>query len=74
MRVAERMGLVKEGVLRWQHVYRDGIARGKIGHGRGAPMGCSETDLGRDTVVYGLCWDSWEDGGRHMVQAIMDRR
>lgn len=74
MRVAERMGFVREGVLRWQHVYRDGIARGKVGNGRGLPSGSLEGDLGRDTVVYGLCWDVWEEGARHLVQAIMDRR
>ncbi|CAD6573006.1 MAG: hypothetical protein ASARMPRED_005825 [Alectoria sarmentosa] len=74
MRVAERMALVKEGVLRWRHVYRDGIARGKVGNGKGVPNGGAEGDLGRDTVIYGLCWDHWEDGGREKVQAVMDRR
>lgn len=74
MRVAEKMGFVKEGVLRWQHVHRNGTARGKVGNGRGVPRGCSEGDLGRDNMIYGLCWDSWEDGGRNMAQAIMDRQ
>lgn len=74
MRVAEGMGFVKEGVLRWQHVHRDGIARGKIGNGEEMPKGGAEGDLGRDTVIYGLCWDDWEDGVREKVQAVMDRR
>ena len=74
MRVAERMGFVKEGVLRWQCVHRNGTVRGKVGNGRELPRGAFEGNLGRDTVIYGLCWDSWEDGGRHTVQAIMDRR
>ena len=57
MRVVERMGFVREGGLRWQHVHRDGIPRGKVGNGKGVPSGGSEGDLGRDTVIYGLCWD-----------------
>lgn len=74
MRVAERMGFVKEEVLRWQWVHRDGTARGKVGNGREIPSGASEGDLGRDTAIYGICWDDWEDGGRGTVQAVMNRR
>lgn len=74
MRAAERIGFVEEGVVRWQHVHRDGIVRGKVGNGREIPGGGSEGDLGRDTVIYGLCWDDWEGGGREKVQASMNRR
>lgn len=74
VRAAEKTGFVKEGVLRWQHVYRDGIARGKVGNGRKILGGGSEGDLGRDTVIYSLCWNDWEGGVREKVQAIIDRR
>lgn len=59
------------GVLRWQWVNSDSIARGKVGNGKGAPKGGAE---GRDTVLCGLCWDDWEGGRREQVQATTDRR
>lgn len=37
-RVAERMDFIKEGLLRWQQVYRDDIARDKVRNGREVPV------------------------------------
>lgn len=74
MRSAERMGFEKEGVLRWDRVFHRGKANGKVGNGRRVPPGGNEGDFGRDTVVFGLCWDDWEQGGREKVQVTMDRR
>ena len=73
IRVAERMGFLKEGLLRWHYVFRNGAQTAKVGNGRTLPGGSCESDFGRDTVVLGLCWDDWENGAREIVQKVMDR-
>ncbi|RPA98943.1 acyl-CoA N-acyltransferase [Choiromyces venosus 120613-1] len=72
-RTAERMGFMKEGLLRWDRVFADGERRGKVGNGKRLPDG-KEKDLGRDTLIFGLCWDDWEDGVKGRVVALMARR
>ncbi|KAL3425210.1 GNAT family protein [Phlyctema vagabunda] len=74
LRVAERIGFKREGVLRWHRVFYDGEQNGKQGNGKTMPSHGVPKDLGRDTVLLGLCWDDWEDGGRDHVQNLMDRR
>ncbi|KAH0582377.1 hypothetical protein H2248_010322 [Termitomyces sp. 'cryptogamus'] len=72
IKVAERMGFVKEGNLRWDWVLPDGKDSG--GNGRDRRMGDPRPDaLGRDTVVLGLCWDEWEDFARVRVDEAMAR-
>ncbi|TFK51297.1 GNAT family acetyltransferase [Heliocybe sulcata] len=74
-RAAERMGFQKEGVVRWAMRFQHGASKGKQGNGKEVPKGRGNgDDLGRDTVLYSLCWDDWEAGGREKIQAIMDRR
>ncbi|MCJ1462339.1 hypothetical protein MMC07_000939 [Pseudocyphellaria aurata] len=72
-RTAARMRFRREGVLRWDRVFPRGRTLGKKGHGRDLPPGANADDLGRDTVMYSLCWDDWEQGAREAVQAIMNR-
>ncbi|KAK4202608.1 putative acetyltransferase [Triangularia verruculosa] len=73
-RAAERLGFRHEGVLRWHMVFRGGEEKGKVGNGRGLPPGGEKGDLGRDTVMMGLCWDDWEGGARKKVEGLMARR
>ncbi|KAK3382098.1 acyl-CoA N-acyltransferase [Lasiosphaeria ovina] len=74
IRVAERMGFRREGLLRWHFVLRDQPgARVKVGNGQPLPPGSPETLVGRDTVVLGLCWDDWEQAARETVEAAMAR-
>ena len=73
-KVAERMGFVLEGVIRWDRVFRDGVRKGKVGNGRGVPSGAEEGDLGRDTANYGYSWEEWGNGGREKVIGVMERR
>lgn len=72
-RAAARMGFRLEGILRWDRVFANGRPQGKQSNGRDLPPDADADDLGRDTAIYSLCWDDWEQGGRDAVQAIMDR-
>lgn len=75
IRAAERLGFKKEGVMKWHRVFHDGKDRSKVHNGRELPRGGRvEQDYGRDSVVFGQCWDDWEQGGREKIQAIMVRQ
>lgn len=72
IRVARRMGFVKEGISRWDWVLPDGKTLG--GNGRDRRAGDPRPDsLGRDTVVFSLCWDDWENVARVRVDEAMAR-
>ncbi|KDQ50254.1 hypothetical protein JAAARDRAFT_142272 [Jaapia argillacea MUCL 33604] len=68
-RVAERLGMKLEGCMRWMWALRES-AEGKKGREgdtlRGRP--------GRDSVLYALCWDDWEGGGREVVMGLLKPR
>jgi len=74
IRLAERLGFRKEGILRWDRVMpRDRKTMG-IGNGSAVRNGDAKLEcVGRDTVLLSLCWDDWENGGREKVDAIMAR-
>jgi RimJ/RimL family protein N-acetyltransferase len=75
LRLAERFGFQREGLLRWHMPFRNGQSEGKQGNGaKGLPPGSEENDLWRDTVVFGLCWDDWAEGGAEKTLALMERR
>lgn len=71
-RLAERMYFKFEGITRWDRVlpenkqFGNGVAV-RDGDPRGSKHG------GRDTAVFGHCWDDWEGGGRENIDAIMAR-
>ncbi|KAJ3530990.1 hypothetical protein NMY22_g8340 [Coprinellus aureogranulatus] len=73
IRLGQRMGFQKEGILRWDRVlpsWKDAdVGNGKDERKGDPRAGC----LGRDTVMMGLCWDDWENGGRERVDAEMAR-
>jgi len=71
IRVAERMGFKREGLLRWDRVYVGG--KGKVGNGEDVRAGDPMPDtLGRHTVLLATCWDDWENGGREQVTRLMN--
>jgi len=74
VRLAERLGFRKEGILRWDRVMpRDRKTMG-IGNGSAVRNGDAKLEcVGRDTVLLSLCWDDWENGGREKVDANMAR-
>jgi len=63
-KVAENMGMKKDGYLRWIWVLPEG-KEGREGRKGEKP--------GRDSVLYAVCWDDWEGGVREQVQKLMDR-
>ncbi|KAJ7707711.1 acyl-CoA N-acyltransferase [Mycena rosella] len=67
VRAAERMGMKREGVLRWTWVLPEGKEGKTAGEGRGE-------GVGRDSVLFAICWDDWENGGREHVEQVMERR
>ncbi|EIW77357.1 hypothetical protein CONPUDRAFT_146331 [Coniophora puteana RWD-64-598 SS2] len=59
LRLAERMGFVQEGVMRWDRVHPviDNVEDTTLQPRKGDPR---EENAGRHAVVLGLCWDDWE--------------
>jgi RimJ/RimL family protein N-acetyltransferase len=67
---ARRMGFEEEGVLRWAYVIPEGF------EGNGRPLRDGDrlsSKPGRDSLVFSLCADDWEGGGREHVQRMIDR-
>ncbi|KAH8105124.1 acyl-CoA N-acyltransferase [Cristinia sonorae] len=70
-RLAEKMGMRREGVLRWNAVIEPDPAL--VAHGRLPAKDDRYPDKpGRGTLVLAVCWDEWE-AAREKVQAIIDR-
>ncbi|TCD61887.1 hypothetical protein EIP91_007791 [Steccherinum ochraceum] len=69
--LAERLGMKREGILRWHAVTQPALREwGKITR-KEDPF----PDMpGRDTLCLSVCWDEWEAGGREKVQAVIDRK
>lgn len=61
IRAAQRLGFRVEAICRWERVLRDD-KKGKYGR-------CGQ--IGRDSVMLGICWDDWEDSARVAVKAIL---
>jgi RimJ/RimL family protein N-acetyltransferase len=66
MKAAERMGMKREGYLRWTWAISPEKAGKKCGEGRGEAMG-------RDSVLFAICWDDWENGAKDVVEKLIER-
>ncbi|KAK7047312.1 hypothetical protein VNI00_006543 [Paramarasmius palmivorus] len=75
VKLAEKMGFVKEGVMRWHMVLDRSKGKEVGGNGRKVRKGDPREGWeGRDSVLLATYWDVWEDCGREKVDKIMDRR
>ncbi|KAK6354058.1 hypothetical protein TWF730_008476 [Orbilia blumenaviensis] len=64
IKTAEKMGFTKEGLIRWDRLYPNGVASGKESNDKplrvdGKVSHMNESDLGRDSVMFSMCWDDW---------------
>jgi len=70
-RLAEKMGLKFEGILKWHWVMEEELADyGRPCEREGDPF---SGNPGRDTRVLAIGWDDWESGGRETVQRLIAR-
>lgn len=67
---AERMGFVKEGIMRWALVFPE--CKRKFGNGRSGPD--HDQRPGRDSVLLSICWDDWQNGAKERVEAAINRK
>lgn len=67
VKVAEKMGFVYEGTMRWMWVLSEGKEGKKIREGD--PM----AGLGRDSVLLAVCWDDWEERVKERVAKLMEK-
>jgi RimJ/RimL family protein N-acetyltransferase len=68
LRLAARMGLKREGTLRWAWVLPVGKELGKTPRKTDLLAG-----LGRDSAITAMSWEDWEDGGRENIISQMAR-
>lgn len=66
VKAAERMGLKKEGVVRWSWC----LPSDKVGKKSGKERGDAP---GRDSVLLAICWDDWENGAKEQVEKLIER-
>ncbi|KAF7303851.1 Glycoside hydrolase family 1 protein [Mycena indigotica] len=71
IRVAERMGFRREGLLRWERT----LPGGKEGSSNGKTLRDEDplpNNVSRDTVLLSVCWDDWEEGGvKQLVEKLL---
>ncbi|KAF7969910.1 hypothetical protein HWV62_25583 [Athelia sp. TMB] len=65
IKVAKKMGLVEEGVMRWKWVIPSDKPGKKSRDGDPLP------GMGRDSTMLAMCWDEWEVRGREHVARLM---
>lgn len=73
VKVAERMGFDKVGLIPWHWRIENGKSQGKIGNGKTLPPGSDPDDVWRDTLIYTMGWDLWGEKAREMVEKVMAR-
>ncbi|KAF2218965.1 putative GNAT family acetyltransferase, partial [Elsinoe ampelina] len=69
--LAKRLGFQQEGIIRWERTIRPGRA-GEVVAGMPTEDRAGNTvGPGRHTLVFGLCWDDWRDGGRAKILSLI---
>ncbi|GLB40436.1 putative acetyltransferase (GNAT) domain containing protein [Lyophyllum shimeji] len=66
VKAAERMGMKREGLMRWTWT----LPPEKVGRPCGKERG---EGLGRDSILLAICWDDWEEGAKEQVEKLIER-
>ncbi|KAJ6786746.1 hypothetical protein PWT90_02002 [Aphanocladium album] len=69
--VARKVGFNSIGVIPWQGVIENGVARNKVGNGRGPTPRSNPGDLWRDVLMFCITWDEWESEKREIALKLL---
>jgi RimJ/RimL family protein N-acetyltransferase len=73
VKAAQRLGFTMEAQLRWLRVLPDDVK--SAGNGKAIRAGDPAPErVSRDDALLSVCADDWEDGGRELVQRLIDRK
>lgn len=67
-KAANRLGFTKEGLARMNRV----LPPGQVGTHAGPPG--DEARRSRDTEVWAMCWDEWEEGKKQRLWEMVTRK
>lgn len=72
IRVAQKVGFNQVGIIPYQAVIKNGVARNKIGNGRRIGPRATAGDLWRDVLMFCITCDEWEEEKRDSVLSLID--
>lgn len=72
---AIRLGFKYESIARWSRVWPGVESKAIASNGIDMRAGDIRPGwTGRDTAIYAMCWDDWENGGREKIDEMMKPR
>ena len=69
-RVARNLQFKNAGLIKYEKLLKNGVARGKAGNNRPCPPGTLDGDLWRDVTIYALSWDEWSPDGCNGYRSV----
>lgn len=66
------MGYEKVGIIPYHMCFPKGRKEGKANNGKPPPPGSDPDDLWRDTLIYTMTWERWNEVGG-VIAELMNR-